>query len=213
MPQRSVLGILIFLLAMAVMFSGCTSPQSAAATPPATQPATPVTVITTIPPTAVVTTPVAAITEKTPEVTKTATRAEVETLLLTTKGMISPTEFKTYDFKAMGDQFSKIGVKYRITLKSDKPVFGYAVTATQASELQGNTMIPVEDSSADKIQWGLITPYMSLGKVTDETKTFTVETIAPYVYVVDARWMESDENYVKTPPFNYELTITKITSP
>lgn len=205
MSQRLVVCILMILLVMAVMFSGCTSPQSG----PATQPAA---VLSTSPTTAPIATPALALTEKMAEVTKSETRGDIEKVILTTSGTISPNEFKTFDFKAMGDQFSAIGVKYRITLKSDKPVLGYAVTATQASELRGNTMIPQVDSSADKIQWGLITPYMSLGKVTDETKTFTIDTIAPYVYVVDARWMESDENYVKTQPFNYELSITKITS-
>ncbi|MFA6226578.1 MAG: hypothetical protein WC620_10505 [Methanoregula sp.] len=147
----------MLLLALVIAISGCTSQQAAPATPPAT----PVTVLSTIPATA---TPAAALPEKTAEVTKTETRPDVEKVILTTKGMISRTEFKTFDFKSMGDEFSQPGVKYRITLKADKPVIAYAVTNTQASELQGDIMTPQYVSSSDKIQWGLITPYMNLGK-------------------------------------------------
>lgn len=142
---------------------------------------------------------------KKPEVT--------EKVILTTKGTLSPTEYKTYDFKAMGDQFSQLGEKYRITIKADKPVIGYAVTSTQAAELKGNTMVPHYTTSSDKVQWGQITPYMMLENVTDSSKTFTVDTIAPYVYVIDARWMASDEKFRSTKPFAYELTIVKITNP
>jgi hypothetical protein len=172
-------------------------------------------------------TPVAAPQEVSPAVTNAAqlpvkTSATVKTfetltgsekVILNTQGSILPTEYKIYDFKAMGDEFSKVGEKYRITLKADKPVIGYAVTRTQADELQGSQLIPRYDSSSDKIQWGLITPYMVLGRVTEETKTFTVETVNPYVYVVDARWMGFEPAYKTTSPFNYELTITKIISP
>ena len=206
MHKRTVFCLFTLLLVMAIAFCGCTSPQAS----PSTLPATPVTVLSTIPTTA---TPAAVLPEKTAEVTKHETRADVEKVILTTRGLISPTEFKTFDFKSMGDEFSQIGVKYRIMLKADKPVIGYAVTNTQAAELQGNTLTPQYESYSDRIQWGLITPYMNLGRVTDSTKTFTVTTIAPYVFVVDARWMASDNDYKTTKPFNYELTITKITSP
>jgi len=202
MSQRSVFCLFLLVLAMLIAFSGCTSQQPAPVTQPATQ-------VSFLPTTAI---PVTALPGTTAAVTTPSTRPDVEKLILTAHGMISTTEFKTFDFKSMGDQFSQIGVKYRITLKADKPVLGYAVTSTQASELQGNTMIPRYDSTSDKIQWGLIEPYMSLGKVTDATQTFTVDTVAPYVYVVDARWMGFDNDYNMTAPFNYELSITKITS-
>ena len=54
---------------------------------------------------------------------------------------------------------------------------------------------------------------MEMGKVTDATKTFTVDKLAPYAYVVDGRWMGFDNVYSSTPPFNYEITITKIYNP
>jgi hypothetical protein len=206
MSQRPVFCLFLILLAIAVAFSGCTSQQAAPATPVATQTVVPVTSAVTDTPAPVSTAAKAAETTR-------ETRTETEKVILTTKGTISPTEFKTFDFKSMGDEYSQVGVKYKITLKADKPVIGFAVTRTQADQLQSNEMTPQYTSGSDKIQWGLITPYMSLEKVTDSTKTFTVETVNPYVYVVDARWMTSDNDYKTTAPFNYELTIVKITTP
>lgn len=210
MMQRSVLSCFLVMLITAVALAGCTAQQAPAPAPVTTvnAPAAPA------PGTPAVT---AALETAKPEKTVAAPRAETREstgkVILSTKGLISPTEYKTFDFKSMGDEFSKIGEKYTITLKADKPVIGYAVTASQAGELTGSELIPRYDSTSDKIQWGLITPYMSLGKVTDSSKTFTVETINPYVYVVDARWMGSDNDYKSLPAFNYELTITKIAAP
>jgi len=206
MSQRSVLSLILLALIIAIACAGCTSQQPAAVTPVAT----PTLVPTTLP------APIAAApaaTEKTAEVTPGETRAETNKVLLTTKGTISPGEYKIFPFKSMGEEFSKIGEKYVITLKADKPVIGYAVTRTQADELTGDELNPHFVASSDKIQWGLITPYMSLGRVTDDTKTFTVETVNPYVYVVDARWMASDNDYRNVSAFPYELSIAKITSP
>jgi hypothetical protein len=207
MSQRSVFCLLLVLLVTAVAFSGCTTQQAAPATPAATTIATPAAPPSTLAVTA------AASPEKTTVITKTETKAAVEKVILNTKGMISPTEYKIYDFKSMGDEFSKVGERYKITLKADKPVIGYAVTSTQASELAGNELIPQYVAGSDKIQWGLITPYMVIGKVTSSTETFTVETVNPYVYVVDARWMGFDNDYKTSPAFNYTLTIAKITAP
>ena len=207
MSQRPVFGFLLVLLMIVVAFSGCTSQQAASATPAATTIATPA----AVPATPAVT--IAASPEKTTAVTKTETRAAAEKVILNTKGLISPTEYKIYDFKSMGDEFSKVGEKYKITLKADKPVIGYAVTSTQANELTGNELIPQYVAGSDKIQWGLITPYMVIGKVTSSTETFTVETVNPYVYVVDARWMGFDNDYKTSPAFNYTLTIAKVTIP
>lgn len=206
MTQIHALWCIFLVLAAAVAFTGCTTQQAAPATPvpsvsaPAeSAPATP----------AITAAPAAEKTEKTAEVTKEEIKKTSEKVILNTKGLISPGEHKTFDFKSMGDEFSKIGEKYTITLKSDKPVIGYAVTTTQADELQGNEMTPSYDSSSDKIQWGLTTPYMSFGRVTDSTKTFTVETEHQYVYVIDARWMKNDNDYKDLPAFNYELVIAK----
>jgi len=203
MSQRSVLFPILLVLIIAIACAGCTTQQPAAVTPTAT----PTIVATTLLPT-ITTAP--AVTEKAAEVTLRETRAETKKVILTTKGTISPGEYKIFTFKSMGDEFSKIGEKYVITLKADKPVIGYAVTQTQADELQGKELIPHYVASSEKIQWGLITPYMSLGKVTDSTETFTVENINPYVYVVDARWMASDNDFKNLSAFNYDLSITKI---
>lgn len=207
MSQRHVFCFLLVLLVIAVAFSGCTSQQAAPATPVATKIASP-TVLPATPGNTAVVSP-----EKTTAETRTETKAAVEKVILNTKGMISPTEYKIYDFKSMGDEFSKVGVKYKITLTADKPVIGYAVTSSQADQLQSNELTPKYESYSDKIQWGLITPYMVVGKVTSSTETFTVDAVRPYVYVVDARWMGSDNNYKTSPAFNYSLTITKITAP
>lgn len=210
MVKRSVLCCFLVLLITAVAFAGCTSHQAPAPAPVATvsapaapAPGTP----------AVTAAPETAKPEKSVEAPLAETREATGKVILSTKGLIGPTEYKTFDFKSMGDEFSKIGEKYTITLKADKPVLGYAVTTTQADELQGREMTPSYDSSSDKIQWGLITPYMSLGKVTDSSKTFTVDAIHQYVYVVDARWMQSNNDYKNLPAFNYELTISKVPAP
>jgi len=189
-----------------IALSGCTSPSG---TPAATQTSIPTT-IQTLPPATVV----LVITQTVKETrTVTVTPTDVEKVILHETGMLSPSSFKTYDFKAMGDEFSQIGVKYKITIKAEKPVIGYAVTTLQSDELKGNELTPHYVSSSEQIQWGLTTPYMEMGKVTDTTKTFTVDKIAPYVYVVDGRWMGFDNLYKTTPPFNYEITITKIYNP
>ncbi|MCX6689781.1 MAG: hypothetical protein NTZ39_08875 [Methanoregula sp.] len=113
----------------------------------------------------------------------------------------------------MGDEFSQIGVVYKITITADNTVLGYAVTNDQVATLQANEMTPHYVSSSDKVQWGLLNPYMVMEKATNTTKSFTVDKIAPYVYVLDGRWMASDIKYNTTPAVNYEITITKIYNP
>jgi len=205
--NRQILSCIVMAtIVVFIALSGCTSPSG---TPAATQTSIPTT-IQTLPPATVV--PVITQTVKETR-TVTVTPTDVEKVILHETGMLSPSSFKTYDFKAMGDEFSQIGVKYKITIKAEKPVIGYAVTTLQSDELKGNELTPHYVSSSEQIQWGLTTPYMEMGKVTDTTKTFTVDKIAPYVYVVDGRWMGFDNLYKTTPPFNYEITITKIYNP
>ena len=96
-----------------------------------------------------------------------------------------------------------------IVLEADKPVLGYAVTTYQADQLAGNLMTPNYVTHSDKIQWGLIEPSMVMEKVTDDTKTFTVDKEAFYSYVIDGRWMQSVDEYADTEPFGYTLTIMK----
>lgn len=206
MDRRLFSCTVIVTLVVFIALSGCTSPSG---TPAAAQTSVPTTIQT--PPVATG----APVVTQTVKETGTAreTPTDVEKVILHEKGMLSPTSFKTFDFKAMGDEFSQIGVKYQITIKADKPVIGYAVTTLQSDELQGNEFIPQYMPSSEKIQWGLITPYMVMEKATDTTKTFTVDKIAPYVYVIDGRWMGFDNLYKSAPPFNYEITITKIYNP
>ncbi len=54
---------------------------------------------------------------------------------------------------------------------------------------------------------------MVLEKATDVTKEFTVEEVGPISYVVDGRWMSFEPIYDGTPPFSYELIITKTSGP
>jgi hypothetical protein len=214
MAQKPVLFLIMALLAIAIAFSGCTSQPAAPVTPVATTVATTIVTTVPVPATPVVNTTAAPVKPVTTDnQTKPAIQNNAEKVILNTKGLISPKDFKTFDFASMGEQFSQLGVKYRITVIADKPVIGYAVDNMQVPELPGNEMTPQYVSGSDKIQWGLITPYMTLGKVTNSTQTFTVDKIAPYVYVLDGRWMQFDNDYKNTTPFNYQITITKIYNP
>lgn len=206
MNRRIISCIMLVTLAVFIALPGCTAPSG---NPAATQTSIPTTIQTLSPAT---TAPVVTNTVK-ETVTAVKTQTDVEKVILNDKGLISPTSFKVYDFKAMGEEFSQLGVKYKITIKAEKPVIGYAITTLQSDQLAGSELTPQYVPSSEKIQWGLIIPYMEMGKVTDATKTFTVDQIAPYAYVVDGRWMGFDDLYKSTPPFNYEITITKIYNP
>ena len=206
MDRRFLFPVVMATIVVFIVLAGCTSPS---ATPLATQTTVPTTIQTPAPATTapVVTTAVKA------TVTAVKTETTVEEVILHQTGILSPTSFQTYNLQTTKDQFSQIGTKYKVTIKADKPVIGYAVTTAQTDVLQGSEFTPQYVPSSDKIQWGLITPYMAMGKVTEATNTFTVDKIAPYVYVVDGRWMGFDDSYKTTPPFNYEITITKIYNP
>jgi hypothetical protein len=133
--------------------------------------------------------------------------------ILHEKGMLTTTTFQTYDFKALGYKFLYPNDKFRITLKAEKPVLGYAVNSEQALQLQGSTLVPHYESHSKNVQWGLVEASMVLEKATDVTREFTVEEVGPLSYVVDGRWMSFDPIYDGTPPFSYELIITKISGP
>ena len=112
--------------------------------------------------------------------------------------------YMTYDFKTlMGYKFLYPKDKFRITIKSEKPVLGYAVSTEQAGQLQGSQLIPRYQSYIKGgIDWGLIKPVMVIEKATDTTKEFTLQDVGPLTYVVDGRWMGYDSNYDNTPPFH-----------
>jgi len=198
------------LLLAAVFIAGCVSPSGSA---PA-QTVVP-TIVQTSLPTTVMENPIVTVatTIKTTTVTITPAQTSAEKEILHEKGMLTTTTFKTYDFKDMGYKFLYPNDKFRVTLRSEKPVLGYAVNSEQALQLQGSQLVPHYESYSKKIQWGLVKPSMILEKVTDSTKEFTVEDVGPLSYVVDGRWMSFDSVYESAPPFNYELTIIKISGP
>ena len=201
MQKKLTLCFTLLLLVLAIAMSGCTSQK----TVPAAPTATPTLVPTAIPATSLTTLPT---TEKT-----STDVSNSNTVIVNSGGMISPTEFRTFPFSIKGDDFSPVGTNYTITITADKPVIGYAVTSDMAGQLQSSEMVPHYVASSDFIQWGLITPYMSMGRVTSSTKTFTVTTLHSYVYVIDARWMQSSNDYKATQPFSYKLVITRTFTP
>ena len=127
--------------------------------------------------------------------------------------MLTTGTFVAYDFKSLGYKFLYPNDKFRITLKSEKPVLGYAVNSEQALQLQGSQLVPHYESNSKNVQWGLVDASMVLEKATDVTREFTVEEVGSISYVVDGRWMSFDPVYDMTPPFSYELIITKISGP
>lgn len=199
-PKTAFLCMGIFLCVL-LCTAGCTSTQA----PPATPVPAPVTPVaesqTTAPPATAE--PAAPVTPS-PEATK-----KSGTVIFSESGRISPSACKTFDFREMGEPLQKMGTSYTITITAEKPVPGYAITTCQADQLSGSVMIPKYVSHSNTIQWGLIEPYMVMEKVTDETKTFSVEKEAFYAYVIDGRWMQSVDEYASTEPFGYTLTITK----
>lgn len=209
MIWKSALLSAAIILVAAVCIAGCT--VNVGTPSPTTVPTTIQTALpeTTIVPTTVVTTiPV-------PTTMVAATTAPTEKVVLQDKGILTTTSFKTYDFKTlMGYKFLYPKDSFRITIRSDKPVLGYAVNAEQAGELQGSQFVPHYVSYVKGgIDWGLIEPIMVMDKVTDDTKDFTLQDVGALTYVVDGRWMSFDHNYDNTPPFNYEITIVKTGGP
>lgn len=207
---RTLIITIVFLFA-AIFAAGCLAPSPPA--PVQTQPPTTI-VPTSLPPT-VTTTPTSTIPSSVTTITVTSmpVTTGTEREILHEKGMLTTTTFQTYDFKALGYKFLYPNDKFRITLKAEKPVLGYAVNSEQALQLQGSTLVPHYESYSKNIQWGLVKSSMVLEKATDVTKEFTVEEVGPISYVVDGRWMSFEPIYDGTPPFSYELIITKISGP
>jgi len=207
---RTLIITSVFLLA-AIFAAGCASPSTPA--PVQTQP--PNTIVTASLPPTVTTTPMStiALSVTTIPVTSMPVTTGTEKEILHEKGMMTTTTFQTYDFKALGYKFLYPNDKFRITLKAEKPVLGYAVNSEQALQLQGSQLVPHYESYSKKIQWGLVEASMVLEKATDVTREFTVEDVGPISYVVDGRWMSFDPIYDGTPPFSYELIITKTSGP
>ncbi len=208
-------------LIVTMVIAGCASTSTPA---PVQTPAT-TTAIQTILPTTIEATSVPITTSV---VTPRPSEAVVEKEILHDTGILSTKTYKSYDFKDMGFKFIYPGDKFRITIKAEKPVLGYALNTEQATGLQGSQLIPHYESYSKKVQWGLIDPSFVLEKATDSTGEFvfgdyveyryegdkyiamnkTKGEVHPLTYVVDGRWMGYN---VQT--FNYEITITKTGGP
>jgi hypothetical protein len=112
----------------------------------------------------------------------------------------------------MGYKFLYPKDKFRITIKSEQPVLGYALSTERAGQLAA--LIPRYQSYIKGgIDWGLIEPVMVIEKATDTTKEFTLVDTMPLTYVVDGRWMGYESVYTNTAPFKYEITIVKTGGP
>jgi hypothetical protein len=213
-------------LIVTMVIAGCVSPPAPA---PVQTPA-PTTAIQTTPPTMTEATTVpvttTVVTTRTPE-------AVVEKEILHDTGFLTTKTYKTYDFKAMGYKFIYPGDKFRITIRAEKPVLGYALNTEQAGGLQGSQLIPHYVSYSSKVQWGLIDPSFVLEKATNSTGEFvygdyveykyeggkyvamnkTKGEVHPLTYVVDGRWMSYDPAFDNVQTFSYEITITKTGGP
>jgi hypothetical protein len=207
MRKKSLLLVTVLIFA-AVCIAGCTVNMGT----PAPTTIIPTTVPTVLPTTTAVPTTVQVTTTS---VTTVATTASTEKEILHEKGMLTTKTYKLYDFKTlMGYKFLYPKDKFRITIKSEKPVLGYAVNTEQAGQLQGSQLIPrYQTYIKGGIDWGLIKPTMIMEKATDSTKEFTLTDVAPLTYVVDGRWMGYDPVYDNIPPFSYEITIVKTGGP
>jgi hypothetical protein len=191
------------LLLAAACIAGCASQQA----PPAMPARVPHTTVAAPEPTAPPATaaPTAPVT-----LSPGPSATEPGTVIFEEMGTISPETYNTYEFRTMGEPLLKLGSRYKISIRADKPVLGYAVTTYQADQLGGDLMTPHYAEHSDKIQWGLAEPIMVMEKVTDDTRTFMVDRQAMYSYVIDGRWMQSVDVYKTSPPFHYTLTITKL---
>jgi hypothetical protein len=198
---------IVILLLTGVCIAGCTAPSAAPSTPAVT----PTPVQTSLPMTTAETTTVPVTTTV---VTTATTTVPVGKEVLHETDTLTTKTYKTYDFKTrMGYKFLYPKDSFKITIKSEKPVLGYAMNTEQASQLQGSQLIPRYQTYTKGVDWGLIEPLMVMEKATDSTKEFTLENVGPLTYVVDGRWMGYDSNYDNTPPFTYEITIVKTGGP
>ena len=213
-------------LIVTMVIAGCASTSTPA---PVQTPVT-TTAVQTILPTTIEATTVPITTSV---VTPQPAEAVVEKEILHDTGILSTKTYKSYDFKDMGFKFIYPGDKFRITIKAEKPVLGYALNTEQATGLQGSQLIPHYESYSKKVQWGLIDPSFVLEKATDSTGEFvygdyveyryegdkyiamnkTKGEVHPLTYVVDGRWMGYDPVYDNVQTFNYEITIIKTGGP
>ena len=213
-------------LILTIFIAGCASP-SASPPLPTTSPTTVIQTISTV------TVEVTTVPVTTSVVTKQITESVVEKEILRDKGILTTKTYKTYDFKDLGFKFIYPGDKFRISIKAEKPVLGYALNTEQATGLQGSQLIPHYESYSKNIQWGLIDPSFVLEKATNSTGEFiygdyieyryddgkyvamnkTKGEVHPLTYVVDGRWMSYDPVYENVQAFAYEITITKTGGP
>ena len=213
-------------LIVTIMVAGCASPSA----PAPVQTPEPTTVIQTVLPT---TAGAPTVTLTTALVTTKPAEEVVEKEILHDTGILTTKTYKTYDFKEMGFKFIYPGDKFRITIKAEKPVLGYALNTEQATGLQGSQLIPHYESYSKKVQWGLIDPSFVLEKATNSTGEFifgdyieyryddgnyvamnkTKGEVHPLTYVVDGRWMSYDPVFDNVQTFSYEITITKTGGP
>jgi hypothetical protein len=216
----------VICLVVTIIVAGCTSPSA----PVPVQTSSPATAIQTAHPTANET-PTVSIT--TAEITTIPAESAVEKEILYDTGILTTKTYKTYDFKEMGFKFIYPGDKFRISIKAEKPVLGYALNTEQATGLQGSQLIPHYESYSKKVQWGLIDPSFVLEKATNSTGEFiygdyieyrydagnyvamnkTKGEVHPLTYVVDGRWMSYDPAFDNVQSFSYEITITKTGGP
>ena len=208
------------------MVAGCASPPA----PAPVQTPEPTTVFQTVLPT---TSGAPTVTLTTALVTTKPAEEVVEKEILHDTGILTTKTYKTYDFKEMGFKFIYPGDKFRISIKAEKPVLGYALNTEQATGLEGSQLIPHYESYSKKVQWGLIDPSFVLEKATNSTGEFvfgdyieyryddgnyvamnkTKGEVHPLTYVVDGRWMSYDPAFDNVQTFSYEITITKTGGP
>jgi hypothetical protein len=208
MSRKKLLCIGACLLLAFIFIAGCTSTSNAPAAPSVIP-----TTIQTIPPTTVEQTTVPVTTTATIVTPATTAVPEGKEVLHDT-GVLTTKSYKTYDFKTlMGFKFLYPKDKFKITIKSEKPVLGYAMNTEQARQLEGSQLIPRYQTYTKSVDWGLIEPSMVLERATGVTKEFTLENVGPLTYVVDGRWMSYDSAYDTVQSFTYEITIVKTGGP
>lgn len=207
MNRKMTILLVAALLIASVCIAGCSMNLGTPA--PTTIPTT----VQTIPP--ITTAEPTPIPVTTTVVTTAATTAPAvkELQVLHETGVLTTKTYKTYDFKTlMGYKFLYPKDKFRVTIKSEQPVLGYALSTLQSGQLAA--LSPRYQSYIKGgIDWGLIEPVMVMEKATDSTKEFTLTDVGPLTYVVDGRWMSYESNYDNTPPFSYEITIVKTGGP
>jgi hypothetical protein len=205
MNRKMTILLVTALLIASVCIAGCSMNLGSPAPTTIPTPVQTVPPITTAGPTPIpVTTTV---------VTTAATTAPTEKVVLHETGVLTTKTYMTYDFKTlMGYKFLYPKDKFRVTIKSEQPVLGYALSTLQAGQLAA--LSPRYQSYIKGgIDWGLIEPVMIIEKATDTTKEFTLTETMPLTYVVDGRWMGYESVYANTGPFKYEITIVKTGGP